>query len=169
MGRPFGSGRKSLTERFWGKVDKRDANECWLWIGFTLKPRGSGWGNYGCINSGGKGRPLLAHRVSWEIANGPVPDGMLVCHHCDNPPCVNPRHLFLGTQSDNMNDCSAKGRVRSPKSRGETHPMAKLTKAKVLLIRAARGEKSARELALRLGVCRNSIHNIWSGRTWSSV
>lgn len=75
---------------------------------FTGKRQKTG---YGHIGSGGKhGQTLLAHRVAWEVANGPIPDGLLVCHHCDNPPCCNPEHMFLGTKSDNAVDCIRKGR-----------------------------------------------------------
>jgi len=96
--------RKTVEERFWAKVDKTDS--CWVWTGATLR-RG-----YGQIRIPVK-KAKQAHRLSWEIHNGPIPDGMLVCHKCDNPPCVNPAHLFLGTQSDNNKDCVRKGRHRS--------------------------------------------------------
>jgi hypothetical protein len=79
-----------------------DLNGCWIWIGGRNH-------RYGCYNIGGRG--YRAHRYAWERVYGPVPDGMYVCHHCDTPLCVNPEHLFVGTQRDNIRDASAKGRM----------------------------------------------------------
>lgn len=93
-----------IEKRFWEKVKKASNDECWLWLG------GKTYGGYGVIGSGGRHGLIRAHRLSWEIANSKIPEGLWVLHKCDNPPCVNPKHLFLGTQSDNMNDCIAKGR-----------------------------------------------------------
>lgn len=87
--------------RFWNYVDKTDT--CWLW-------RGSKHSGYGVINVPGRGRPR-AHRLSYEMAIGPIPDGLLVCHTCDIRECVRPEHLFLGTAKDNTADCIAKGRL----------------------------------------------------------
>lgn len=101
----------TLASRFWAKVDIKGPAECWEWTG-SRKPAG-----YGEIYFGGG--PALAHRVS-VILDGRDPAGHEVCHACDNPPCVNPAHLFLGSHEDNMRDAAAKGRTRSPGA-GATH------------------------------------------------
>src|SRR5687768_2203335 len=93
--------KKTDEERFWEKVKTGDG--CWPWQGGC---RGKGYGQ--CFF---RGKPHAAHRVSWMLANGDIPNGLYVLHKCDNPPCVNPGHLFLGTQSENMIDCARKGRV----------------------------------------------------------
>lgn len=105
-----------LADRFWKRVVKSDG--CWLWTGNRAV------GGYGVILPGGGTRGLaLAHRVSWEIHFGPIPDGMHVLHKCDNPPCVNPAHLFLGTQRDNNTDKVRKGRQAKAETSGSRlHP-----------------------------------------------
>lgn len=104
--------RPPLNERFWAKVNKATGlgpdGECWEWTGHLMKF------GYGVVRADGKVRK--AHRVSYALNNGPVPDDMMVCHRCDNPSCVRPDHLFLGTQQDNMDDRMAKGRYRRGKS-----------------------------------------------------
>lgn len=95
---------KPLIPRFWEKVQKSDG--CWVWTGATMKSRGG----YGAFNVG-EHRVKYAHRFSWEIHNGPIPDRMFICHHCDNPKCVRPDHLFLGDHWDNMADATFKGRM----------------------------------------------------------
>lgn len=101
--RPYST--RPLAERFWEKVDK--SGDCWLWTG-----RPDGRMGYGRIREGVAGSAtLLAHRVAWELAFGPVPAGLDVCHTCDIPLCVRPDHLFLGTTLDNMADAKAKGRM----------------------------------------------------------
>jgi hypothetical protein len=110
-------------------------------------------------------RPVSAHRLAWEAANGrPVPDGLLVLHSCDNPPCVNPAHLRAGTHRENMGDKVARGRVRA----GAAHGRAVLTEADVYEIRRLRADRSAtcRELAERYGVSMTQISNIARGLSW---
>lgn len=85
---------------FWDKVDK--SGECWEWIGNKLE---SGYGRIGY-----KRKRILAHRFAWELVNGQIPNSLLVCHSCDNPGCVKPNHLFIGTQTDNMRDMMKKNR-----------------------------------------------------------
>ncbi len=93
--------RGSVKDRFWNSVNKTDY--CWLWTG-VLKE------GYGVCGSKIE-NTNLAHRVSWILKNGSIPEGLFVCHRCDNPPCVNPDHLFLGTNRDNMRDAVSKGRI----------------------------------------------------------
>src|SRR5882672_11149425 len=110
--RQIGLVRKPIEVRFWRKVNKDGpvhptlGTQCWLWTASTQN------GGYGQIRTptNDKRKLLRANRLSWEIAFGPVPDGLFVLHHCDNPPCVNPDHLWLGTKADNNNDRSRKGR-----------------------------------------------------------
>jgi hypothetical protein len=93
----------TVEDRFWAKVNRRGPDDCWVWTGST-DPRG-----YGHIWR--QGRLVPTHRLSYELNRGPIPDGMCVLHRCDNPPCCNPSHLFLGTKADNAHDMHAKGRA----------------------------------------------------------
>jgi hypothetical protein len=114
----------------------------------------------------GTRKSMSAHRVSYEIAYGEIPDGMEVCHKCDNPCCVNPAHLFVGTRQDNIDDRERKGRNNPPK--GEANPKAKLTESDVLEIRAKRLQGiSFGKLAKEYGVCKKTIQCAASGKSWS--
>lgn len=137
-----------------------------MWTGATT------YYGYGVIQKGGAhGGLVRAHRVSWELHHGPIPKGLNICHACDNPPCVNPDHLFLGDQKVNMSDCSAKGRARGGSPPGSKHHQAKLTETHVTAIRHAytAGGTSHRRLAAEYGVSRKSISNIIHHRSWTHV
>jgi len=138
-----------MTARFWVKVRKGD--DCWHWIGAAL-PRGYGrfyW----------RGKPRYAHRVSLEIAGIEVPDNAIVLHSCDNPACVNPAHLRVGTQTDNMRDAAIKGRtVRVGDWRGTKNPKAKLSDVETAAIASSSLRTSA--LAAQFGVSRTRVQQI---------
>jgi len=100
---------KSVNERFLNKISIEPNSGCWLW---TAAVDPNGYGNFHVnVHEGLK----KAHRVSWDLFRGSIPEDTCVCHHCDNPPCVNPEHLFLGTTKDNMGDMSRKGRQNNQK------------------------------------------------------
>ena len=150
--------RSELEGRFWAKVDKSAAGpngDCWEWQAY-LNARG-----YGVINVFGK--LDLAHRISWAFAfDRKVPDGMCVCHSCDNPKCVNPAHLWIGTNRDNVNDRQRKGR-HTP-CRGTQNGKSKLSEAEVLQIRASTGSHA--ELSRQFGVTHQVIRAIRVGQIW---
>lgn len=135
-------------------------SECWLWRGAKLKS------GYGTVWN--QRRKMLAHRLAWESENGPIPKGMYVLHKCDRPSCVRPDHLFLGTQTDNMQDCASKGRQpgSNGKMRGENSPNAKLTWDKAREIRRRRANESAPSLAREFGVSHRVIYLIERGEAW---
>lgn len=154
------------ADRFWARVRKHEGSSaCWVWIGSRL-PRG-----YGLFYPKA-GRGMYAHRVSWEIANGrPVPEGLHVMHACDNPWCVRPEHLSVGTRSDNMRDMWNKGRGHKNSKSGEEHYAHKLTEAQVIEMRErwARGGVKQRELAEQFGVTRALVGQIVRGVAWKHV
>lgn len=143
--------------RFWAKVRKDDGG-CWEWVASRNR---MGYGQFRW-----EGRSQLAHRVSWRFAHGADPGRLCVLHICDNPGCVNPGHLFLGTRRDNSRDMVRKG--RSPAA--ERAPHARLDSGAVLRIRErySAGEKE-RALACEYGVHQATVNDILSGRTWPTV
>lgn len=158
-----------LPERFWAKVRRsQDQTDCWPFMG---KCQGAG---YGVQHVGGRpGRTIYAHRLAYVLATGVDPLGKAVCHHCDNPPCCNPSHLFLGSIADNVRDMIAKGRkavCRGGGPRGEQVGGAKLNAAKVREIRAraAAGEGSG-YLGKAYGVDSSSVRQIVRRETWKHV
>jgi hypothetical protein len=148
--------------RFWTKVVRRPG--CWIWLGAR---NNQGYGNFGSQRL--RPRHRKAHRISWELAHGAIPPGLCVLHHCDNPPCVNPDHLFLGTKQDNVDDMMRKGRhVPPPGLRGEQLPHTKLTWAQVAEIRrlAAERPRSGSMLARRFGVHPRTVNDLLHGKNW---
>jgi DNA-binding CsgD family transcriptional regulator len=151
------------TKRFWAKVEKQGPAGCWLWTGWRMK------GGYGDFRAriDGVDRHVSAHRWAWFEVNGEIPAGMVICHHCDNPACVNPDHLFLGTQQDNVRDMVAKGRQN--RLRGGEHATSKLTPEDVEeLRRLVNGEGvSLAEVERRMGIHHRTARRIALGETWS--
>lgn len=148
-------------DRFWAKVDKRP-DGCWVWTASRLRA-----GGYGQFNL--NGIPTRAHRLSWEMHNGPIPAGLQVCHTCDNPPCVNPAHLFLGTIKENAHDRDRKGRTHPGWVPGSRNGGAKLTEAQVAEIRERASGATHKALALEFGVSRTLIGLIVNRKQWRHV
>lgn len=148
-----------FKQRFWAKVDK--TKSCWNW-------RGSTCGGYGTVRM--NMRRVLAHRAAWKLTFGDIPNGMQVLHHCDHPSCVNPAHLFLGTQTDNLRDMSKKGRGRTGDQSCEHNGNARLQLNHVQEIQRTwsmlkYGEKG--KLATSLGISHAHALRIAQGQSWN--
>lgn len=167
---------KPKAERFWAKVMKTPT--CWNWTASRFAGRENGYGHFYA-----DGRDYYAHRFAWSLARGPIPKGVMVLHRCDNMKCVRPKHLFLGSGVDNMQDCRRKGRLNTAKGdkhytrrrpelvrRGEQHPMAKLTCRDVRRIRRllARG-KTQSFVARTWGISQPTVSRIATGGGWRNV
>lgn len=153
--------RKSVEERFWSKVKKGEG--CWEW---QRSLSNAGYGQLMMPDH----RPQTAHRLSWIFAYGEIPDGLFVCHHCDNRKCVRPEHLFLGTQKDNMSDAARKGRVKGPGLAGEAHGNSKLTDETVREIRTRHADgETQMEIAKSIGVRQATISRIILRQSWAHV
>lgn len=146
----------TVKERFFKYVKKTDG--CWLWIGGLVN-------GYGQIRVNGK--PELAHRVSWQLNNGDVPEGKYVLHKCDVPRCVNPEHLYVGDQYDNMDDMWSRGRAKPGHVCGETHGCSKLTEELVKMIRNS--DLSPKELCNQLNLSHTTISDVKLKKTWKHV
>lgn len=150
----------TVAERFWAKVQKTET--CWLWTAWR-NPMG-----YGTFRDPSMRRSVLAHRFSFELHTGQAPGDLMVCHRCDNPRCVNPEHLFIGTAKDNTADMLAKGRHRiGDRARGEKHPMAKLSASDVADIRSRLQAGSRRsDLARMYSIGMSQMSRIARGVCW---
>ena len=166
----------NTIKRFWSKVNKGNPYECWEWQGSRL-PRG-----YGRFWLSGKS--INAHRFAWQLHNGKIPNGLEICHKCDNPKCVNPRHLFAATHAENQLDAMRKGRLRTGPAKvhgTHTHPesrpfgirngSAKLTDDLVREIRSLykSGEYSQRTLSKRFNVGKGTIWRIVTHNGWKHI
>jgi hypothetical protein len=153
---------ESELERFMLRVVEFPNGGCWIWVGAYQT---TGYGRW----TTQRAKHRYAHRVAYEMYRGPIPDGLCVLHNCpggDNPACVNPEHMFLGTRAENQADMAHKGRS----IRGEKRPNAKLTAADVMEVRAglANGTPS-RELAARFGVTRGTINDVGRRYSWKHL
>lgn len=175
-----------VPDYFWSKVDIREEDDCWEWM--MGKDR-DGYGKFWHI-----GQSCLAHRVAWVLTNGNIPSGLLICHTCDNPGCVNPRHLFQGTPKDNTSDMYRKGRaivgekhwthihpekLAYGKRNGRyTHPEKipygeksgtnKLTEKQVFLILELWNQGVTQvEIAFRFNIAQQTVSDICRGNSWS--
>lgn len=149
--------RRDPERRFWSHVDRAThPGGCWVWIGSVHRR----YGRFAARSN----TYVRAHRWIWERRYGPIPEGLFVCHHCDNPLCVNPDHLFLGTPAENTQDAYAKGRMAS----GERHHRAQVTADDVRSIRRlyAAGNTSHRALAARFGISPSQVRRIVNGESW---
>jgi len=156
-------GFQMTNERFLGKMKINQETGCWEWEGGKNK---KGYGQF--WTKGDDRKKWLAHRHSYELHRGPIPDGMMVCHSCDNRACINPNHLFIGTAADNTADMMSKGREKIPRIRGSVHGRAKLAEEDVLAIRAASGI-SLQSLADQYNVTKQNIWFIRRRKGWNHV
>jgi hypothetical protein len=162
---------RPASVRFWEKVDQ--TGDCWVWLAHKDH---AGYGQFTY-----ESKTIRSHRVSWMLTHGEIPNGLFVCHKCDNPSCVRPDHLFLGTHSDNMRDSYKKGRKVLPERtrfvkgrqgrRGEESYWAKLTSDQVVEIRQLyeQGSITQEALAQRYGVNRTTVRDIINRRNWKHV
>lgn len=156
--------RASLITRFWRSVNKKGPvhptlGQCWIW-------KNGDWYGYIFLDY----KQYYVHRVSWELHKGKIPEGLFVLHRCDNPGCVNPDHLFLGTQKTNMRDCANKGRINpgKPDNRGERNGQAVLTADDVLKIRCMhRKGINTQEIATIFAVSTKHVRAIVRRKRWA--
>lgn len=153
-----------MAEKFHNRVQKSDG--CWIWVG-NINPA-SGYGRlfYG-------GRNHMAHRISYELIHGPVSTELVICHKCDNPPCVNPNHLFLGTHADNVADKMRKGRWGGGPKSGQENHNSLLTDEQASeikgLLKLPHFHGKYAQMGRAFGVDECAIHHIKSGRSWKHV
>jgi hypothetical protein len=152
--------KKPLAERFWDKVNIRTDDECWLWIAHINKD------GYGMLIVDGKAE--RAHRISYKLTKGTIPLNMSVLHRCDNPGCVNPNHLFLGTQAQNIADMVFKNRQKGLK--GGDHPSAKLTNNDAIeIIKLRKLGWTCRLIAQKFNISPSLVSAITCGSAWKHI
>lgn len=153
-----------LNDRFWTKVDREDPSGCWVW---TANKNNKG---YGLFRPGGVAPKALAHRLSYEDEKGPIPKGLFILHSCDNPACVNPSHLRVGTPKENVADMDARMRRASHSPKGASNPNSRLTSASVIEIRKDYvSGASAEGLARHFRVTKATINDVVSGISWQHL
>ncbi len=147
--------------RFWSKVDM--SGDCWEWRGSRMS---AGYGVFS-LTTDRSHRNVRAHRLAWELSHGEIPPGLLVCHRCDNPGCVRPAHLFLGSVRDNARDMVSKG--RGPRAKGELNNAAKLTAEGVRQIRTLLALGISQAWVHRaFGISSGNVSRIANGKGWAA-
>ena len=149
--------KRPIKERLWGKINILGPDDCWEWKAYCNE---DGYGTIQC-----EYKSIKVHRLVWELENGLIPEGMDVLHRCDNPPCCNPNHLFLGTRGDNNRDRARKGRSAI----GEKSGRAVLTETQVREIRLLKGKFTQQEIANRYGAKRETVRSVLNGNSWKEV
>lgn len=147
---------RSVSTRFYNKISKQSSG-CWLWLAAKSRI------GYGAFQALGESK---AHRVSFKLFNGEIPEGMSVLHKCDVRNCVNPEHLFLGTQKDNMQDCARKGRLNSRNVNGTKNPMAKLDDHKIKTLFFWKGKKPQAEIARMFRLSPMTISRLFNNKSY---
>ena len=154
--------KKYTAATFWAKVKTGTAFDCWPWTGAL-----NTWG-YGDVLY--KGRRSNASRVAYLLSGGKVPKGLVVCHRCDNPACCNPKHLWVGTQAENLKDCRDKGRARVLSGEEHPRPTAKLTPKQVMDAKRAYANGTTQTaLGLKYGVHSSTISRAVRGEKWAHL
>jgi len=148
---------KPVEQAFREKYLVDPGSGCWIWQASFMR---TGYGQFNARN----GRIVTAHRFSFELHKGAIPDGLFVCHTCDNRACVNPDHLWLGTCAENLADMRSKGRAVIPDRKGEANGQSKITEDDALFIKSSSDSLSV--LSKRFGITKTSVSNIKNGKTW---
>jgi hypothetical protein len=159
------AGREIMEQRFWSKVDIREPSVCWPWKAARYY---NGYGAYSVRTEGGW-RNVGAHRFAYEERHGAVPDGLIVCHSCDNPGCCNPTHLFLGTHGSNAQDKMQKGRDNTPRGSRAGRSTTTEWQAIGIMARLLTGREDQSQVAAGLSVTQAVVSKVWCGRTWSHL